>query len=122
MVWIGAGICITPFLSMLAFEHGTRDLRKIQLYYLVHNSKDGIYDAEIRQHGSRAEFSIQYTLRATQERGHLAAEQVTAEQTNDDYAIILCGSMTFIREFTRQLREIGIPRKRIIAEELQFRS
>jgi ferredoxin-NADP reductase len=47
---------------------------------------------------------------------------VTAEQTNDDYAIMLCGSMTFIREFTRQLREIGIPRKRIIAEELQFRS
>jgi predicted ferric reductase len=32
MVWIGAGICITPFFSMLAFEHGTRDLRKIQLY------------------------------------------------------------------------------------------
>jgi predicted ferric reductase len=122
MVWIGAGIGITPFLSMLAFEHGTRDLRRIRLYYLVHAAQDGVYDAEIQAHGSRADFSVDYTLWATSERGHLTATQVVAEQGGGSYAVMLCGSMAFIGELARQFRELGFPRERIIAEELQFRS
>ncbi len=121
MVWIGAGIGITPFLSMLAFEHDTRDLRRIRLYYLVHDRDDAVYDDEIRAQGSQAGFNIDYTLWATAERGRLTASKVAGEQGAGAYAVMLCGSMAFIRGFTRQFRDLGFPADRIIAEELQFR-
>jgi len=49
MVWVGAGIGITPFLSVLAFERGTLDARRIWLYYMVHSREEAVYDEEIRR-------------------------------------------------------------------------
>jgi hypothetical protein len=34
---------------------------------------------------------------------------------------MLCGSMAFVEELTAQFRALGVPRARIITEELQFR-
>lgn len=122
LVWIGAGIGITPFLSMLAFEHGTLDLLQVRLYYLVHEPDDAVYDQEIRSHGSSAGFSINYTMWATSEHGRLHARDVLAESPEGEYAIMMCGSMPFVRDLSRQLRELGFPAHRIITEELQFRN
>lgn len=122
MVWIGAGIGITPFLGMLAFEQGTRDLRRIRLYYLVHDAGDAVYDGEISARGSQQGFVIDYALWTTKDRGHLTAAHVIAEQGDGKYAVMLCGSMAFTRDLARQFHELGFPRDRIITEELQFRA
>lgn len=122
MVWIGAGIGITPFLSMLAFERGTLDLRQIRLYYLVHSAAEAVYDDEISSSHSKAGFSIAYTLWVTGEQGHLTAARIAGDLAGSDYAVMLCGSMPFVTDFARQFRAVGLPRSRIITEELQFRS
>jgi predicted ferric reductase len=122
MVWIGAGIGITPFLSMLAFERSTLDLRRIWLYYLVHGASEAVYDKEIRGSRSRAGFSIDYTLWVAAEQGRLTAARIAADVGRGDYAVMLCGSMPFVRAFARQFRDLGIKRSRIITEELEFRS
>src|SRR5215475_4141865 len=49
IVCIGAGIGITPFLGMLAFELSNHDFRRIWLYYVVRDDQDAVYDSEIRE-------------------------------------------------------------------------
>jgi len=121
MVWVGAGIGITPFLGMLAFERSTLDLRQIRLYYMVHSAEEAVYDEEIRKSRSRASFSIDYVLWLTGDQGHLTAARIAADVGRGDYAVMLCGSMPFVAAFARQFRDLGLPPNRIIAEELQFR-
>jgi anti-anti-sigma factor len=128
LVCIGAGIGITPFLGMLAFELNNRDFRRIWLYYVVRNEQDAVYDSEIRgnyleaQSYLEAESYIDYALWATARRGRITAAQVAADIAPlKDYAVMLCGQQSFISDLARQFRALGVTRDRIITEELEFR-
>jgi predicted ferric reductase len=121
MVWVGTGIGITPFLSMLSFERSTLDLRRIWLYYVARAAEDAVYDHEMRTCSSRAGFAVDYVLWLTSEQGRLTAARIAADVQRDDYAVMLCGNMAFVHAFTSQFRALGLPGKRIITEELQFR-
>jgi predicted ferric reductase len=122
LVCIGAGIGITPFLGMLAFEQNNRDFRRIWLYYVAHTDADAVYDAEIRNSYLNAESYVDYLLWPTAQNGRLTAKAV-AEQVAPfaDYAVMLCGRKAFVSDMSRQFRAFGVPRSRIITEELQFR-
>jgi predicted ferric reductase len=121
LVCIGAGIGITPFLGMLAFELSNRDFRRIWLYYVVRNEQDAVYDSEIR--GTlEAESYIDYALWATASRGRITASQIAADVAPfEDYAVMLCGQLTFISDLAQQFRALGVPPDRIITEEFEFR-
>jgi len=121
MVWIGSGIGITPFLSMLAFERSTFDLRQIWLYYVVRDAEDAVYDQEIRECHSKVGFSIEYVRWVSSERGRITAEQIAADVQRQDYAVMICGSMPVVRSLTAQFRALQVARRRIITEELEFR-
>jgi predicted ferric reductase len=122
LVCIGAGIGITPFLGMLAFELNNRDFRRIWLYYVVRDDQDAVYDSEIRQSYLEAESYIDYELWPTASRGRITAAQIAAEVAPlDDYAVMLCGQVRFISDLARQFRALGLPRDRIITEEFEFR-
>jgi predicted ferric reductase len=122
IVCIGAGIGITPFLGMLAFELSNHDFRRIWLYYIARDEQDAVYDSEIRESYLEAESYIEYELWLTAGRGRLTAAQVAADIAPlDDYAVMLCGQQSFIWDIARQFRELGVPRDRIITEEFEFR-
>jgi predicted ferric reductase len=121
LVWVGTGIGITPFLSMLAFERSSLDFRQFWLYYVVRSAEDAVYDEEIRKCRSRAGFSIDYVLWLTSQQGHLTAARIAADVRRDDYAVMLCGSMHIVAAFTSQFRALGLSPARIITEELEFR-
>lgn len=122
LVMIGAGIGITPFLGMLRFETTNDDFRRIWLWYVVRNADEAPYDAEIREIVPKADSWVDYELWPTAERGRLTAARVAAEiGPHDDYAVMLCGSLAFIRDMTRQLRQLGVSHDRVIAEDLEFR-
>jgi predicted ferric reductase len=122
IVCIGAGIGITPFLGMLAFEQSNRDFRRIWLYYVVRTEEDAVYDAEIRNSYLNAESYVDYLLWSAARNGRLTAKAVADEVAPfDDYAVMLCGRMAFVKDMSRQFRALGVPRIRIITEELQFR-
>jgi predicted ferric reductase len=121
LVWVGTGIGITPFLSMLAFERSTLDLRRIWLYYVARSAEDAVYDREIREARERTSGSIDYVRWLTREQGRLTAARIAADVERDDYAVMLCGTMPFVDAFVAQFRALGLPRERIITEELQFR-
>jgi predicted ferric reductase len=122
LVFIGAGIGITPFLGMLAFELSSHDFRRIWLYYVARDEQDAVYDSEIRESYLDAESYIDYTLWTTATRGRITAAQIAAEIAPlDDYAVMLCGQQNFISDLARQFRGLGVPRDRIITEEFEFR-
>jgi ferredoxin-NADP reductase len=107
---------------MLAFEQSNRDFRRIWLYYVVRSDEDAVYDAEIRNSYLNAESYVEYLPWSTAQNGRLTAK-VVADQVApfDDYAVMLCGRMAFVSDMSRQFRALGVPRSRIITEELQFR-
>jgi predicted ferric reductase len=122
LVFIGAGIGITPFLGMLAFELSNHDFRRIWLYYVVRDDEDAVYDSEIRESYLDAESYIDYSLWQTARRGRITAAHVAAEVAPlEDYAVMLCGQLRFVSDLARQFRALGVPRDRIITEELEFR-
>jgi predicted ferric reductase len=121
MVWVGAGIGITPFLSMLAFERSTLDFRRVSLYYVARTAEDAVYDREIREHRTSTSDFVEYVLWVTREQGRLTAARIAEGLEDDDYAVMLCGTRPFVEAFVEQFRELGLPNERIITEELQFR-
>ena len=122
IVCIGAGIGITPFLGMLAFELSNHDFRRIWFYYVVRDDEDAVYDSEIRESYLDAESYIDYSLWQTARRGRITAVQVASDIAPlEDYAVMLCGQLRFVSDLARQFRALGVPRDRIITEELEFR-
>ena len=122
IVCIGAGIGITPFLGMLAFELSNHDFRRIWLYYIARDEQDAVYDSEIRESYLEAESYIEYELWLTARRARITAAQVAADIAPlDDYAVMLCGQVRFISDLARQFRALGVPHERIITEEFEFR-
>jgi len=122
LVFIGAGIGITPFLGMLAFELSSHDFRRIWLYYVARDERDAVYDSEIRESYLDAESYIDYILWTTATRGRITAAQIAAEIAPlEDYAVMLCGQVRFISDLARQFRALGVTRDRIITEEFEFR-
>jgi predicted ferric reductase len=122
LVCIGAGIGITPFLGMLAFELSNHDFRRIWLYYVVRDDQDAVYDSEIRESYLHAESYIDYALWATSSRGRITAAQVASDVAPlEDYAVMLCGQQRFIADLAAQFGALGVPHNRIITEEFEFR-
>lgn len=122
MVWIGAGIGISPFLGMLSFERSNNDFRRIWIYYVTRRPEDAVYDAELRDRHLEADSYVDYCQWSTAERGRITAAAIAAEVAPlDDYAVMLCGQAAFVEDLARQFRSLGLPRERIILEELQFR-
>jgi ferredoxin-NADP reductase len=98
-----------------------RDFRRIWLYYVVRDEQDAVYDAEIRESYLEAESYIDYTLWPTARRGRITAAGVAAAVALEGYAVMLCGRPDFVADLARQFRALGVPRDRIITEELEFR-
>ena len=122
IVCIGAGIGITPFLGMLAFELSNHDFRRIWLYYVVRDDQDAVYDSEIRESYLDADSYIDYALWQTSSRGRITAAQVASDVAPlEDYAVMLCGQPSFIADLAAQFGALGVPRNRIVTEEFEFR-
>ena len=122
LVWVGAGIGITPFLGMLAFELSNHDFRRIWLYYVARNAAEAAYDEEIRTRFLAAESYIDYELWLTADSGRITAAKIAETVAPfGDYAVMLCGTTAFVHDLAKQFRALGLPSERIILEELQFR-
>lgn len=121
LVLIGAGIGITPFLSMVRFEASNNDFRRIWLWYVARTADEAPYDDELREGVLAADSWIDYELWLTQDKGRLTAKHVIETlQPFDDYAVMLCGNRHFVRDLAKQFHEQGLPRDRVIAEDLFF--
>ncbi len=122
LIWIGGGIGVTPFLSMLAFEATNNDFRKVWLFYCVKNNADAVYHDEIEKCINTADSYIDYVKWASDERGLLTVKAIIdLAGPIDDYAIMMCAPPMMMRALRTQLLEAGVPSNRIIFEDFHFR-
>ncbi len=121
LVWIGFGIGVTPFLSMLKFEQHNTDFRRIWFYYLVRKPDEAVYAEEINELCEVSDSYIDLIVWPSGERGRLTAAQIADDVGFDDYAVMLCGTRPSVENLSHQFKELGLPSTRIISEELQFR-
>jgi predicted ferric reductase len=122
LVLVGAGIGITPFLSILRFELVNNDFRRVWLYYSVRDRAEAPYDTELHDLAARADSWVDYHLWESKRQGRLTAADIHAEAGKlGDYAVMLCGTNAFLHDMRAQFRQLGLPDARIIAEEFQLR-
>jgi predicted ferric reductase len=121
-IWIGGGIGIAPFLSMLAFEETNDDFRKIWLFYCVRRDADAVYHDEIEKYVNVADSYVDYVKWVSDERGPLTAHAIL-DFTGpiDDYAVMMCAPPQMMRSFKKQFIRAGLPANRIIFEDFHFR-
>lgn len=121
-IWIGGGIGITPFLSMLAFEETNDDFRKIWLFYCVRKDTDAVFHEEIEKCVNVADSYVDYVKWVSDERGTLTAQAIL-DFTGpiDDYAVMMCAPPQMMRSFRKQFMRAGLPANRIIFEDFHFR-
>ena len=121
-VWIGGGIGITPFLSMLAFEQTNDDFRKIWLFYCVRTDADAVYHDEIKKYVDVADSYVDYVKWVSDDRGPLTAKTILEfAGPLDDYAVMMCAPPKMMRAMRKQFIRAGLPANRIIFEDFTFR-
>lgn len=120
-VWVAGGIGITPFLSALRTMrpgHG----RTVRLYWCVRSAREAVFLDEVR---TRAESlgGVAVTLFDSQSGARLDADAIAAELGGDpkDWSCWLCGPKPLVTAVSTAMAARGVPRRRIHAEEFEFR-
>ena len=120
-IWIGAGVGVTPFLSMLKHEYRNDDKKNIHFYYCVKNENELLFQEEITQEIKNADDNARYVPYLSDIQGYLNGDVLNKEVKDlKDYAILMCGPDRMVQSLKKQLVEIGVPEKQIFFEEFNF--
>jgi predicted ferric reductase len=120
-IWIGGGVGITPFLSMLHDEAITPRPGKVHFFYSYQKVTEGVFTPEIKA-------LLHYTPRVSfydwcaDTSGFITAKEISDKVGEDikDYTILLCGPPGMSRALQSQFLKMGVPKERIIFENFNF--
>jgi len=117
-IWVGGGIGITPFLSMVA------DVRApflVDLYYTT-KSNDEILDSEyLQQMIAASGGSLRVIPYVADVQGFLTAEKIKEYSGElSDADILVCGPPPMMHALKGQLKSIGVRASRIHSEEFSM--
>lgn len=122
MVWIGAGIGITPFLAF-AESLGSKETGPVTLYYCVRESENAPYEGELAQlAAANPALSVVIVRSAQGER--LTAERI-AESLGGDISrahVFFCGPKPMREALRNGLVTSGLRGSRFHFEEFEMRS
>ena len=118
-IWMAGGIGVTPFLSMARGLNGGAK-RSIDFYYCVERAPEAHFLEELRAiEQGRDDFRVTLVSRAAD--GFLTAERIAKEHADLPSAdVLICGPPAMIDNLRGQLHAVGVPDRRIHAEEFGF--
>lgn len=120
-VWIGGGIGVTPFLSMIRYETGNDDRKSLWMYYVVNNEAQAPFHDELTRLAAASDDDMHYTCVTSDSQGYLTAERVRDEVGDlSDAVILLCGPGAMMHGLTAGFVKLGVPRSRIVFEDFAF--
>lgn len=124
LVLLAAGIGIAPFRSMICDSLRKDPLRKVALHYSVSKLSDAVFlDTFSRLQKDHPGFT--YAVHLTKEaianpgceEGRISPSRLTSLYRKDASAeYLICGSISFVRDMWRGLREAGIPEECLYTE------
>jgi ferredoxin-NADP reductase len=118
LIFVAAGMGITPFHSMMRWLAQTGESRPIKFLYAVHSEDDIIFQDVI------AKANIHATIIVTEpspawggERGHVTAEMVLGlELPTDDTLIYISGPEQMVESLQADLKKAGITHSQLIGD------
>ncbi len=118
-VWIGGGIGITPFISMI--KSLPKDTSySIVLYYLGRDTQEATFIDEVKNIVSEKK-NITYVLWLSKEKGRITVEQMMTENPDMlDRDILLCTPPAMLKSFKSQFGQVGFPSSQIHTEEFEL--
>jgi ferredoxin-NADP reductase/MOSC domain-containing protein YiiM len=127
IVFLGAGVGITPLLSMLHELAASATARPVWWCYGAHNAADhpfALESARLLQRIAGSRRYIVYSRPTDSEtpgenfdaRGHLDVEALRQLNVPQEADFYLCGPSAFLRDFKRGLANWGVPASRIHTE------
>lgn len=116
-IWIGAGIGITPFLSMLRNEKHYGKYNSIKIFYCYRTPEEGVFNDEIEQLLQDAP-GITFVKWCTKESKRLTAKKIINLKNIDDInSILCCGPPAMMDNFKKQFINLGLPEEKFYNEE-----
>jgi ferredoxin-NADP reductase len=119
LLFIGAGVGVTPLVSMLRFLRDTADPRPVLFLCVSRSEADIAFRAELAE--LPGHMTVVHLLSRPEGRGSggrldTATLRELAGASLAGAAVFLCGPAGFMAELGRSLRRLGVPRARIHTE------
>ncbi len=120
LLFIGGGIGITPFLSMLRFESVYPKSRNIVLFYSFKNSQEAVFVDEINTLTSYTP-SVRFIPWASHDQGRLNGDAIWRTVGSlAGYTILMCGPQPMMKSLQNQFISRGVDEKDIIFEDFNI--
>ena len=128
VVFLAGGIGITPFLSMIRHATSVKDSTAIKLLFSVRTQDDISFQAELEElAANNPNFELCYVVSdgATDKlttspiyTGFLTKEMLTPpkDKSMAETTFFLCGPPPYMNAAIKNLKELGVPSRRIITE------
>ena len=120
VIWIGGGVGVTPFLSMLRSKFYEQGESLVNFYYTYRNKEEGVFVNEIEQIASRIP-QINFFNWCTEEKNRLSAQLIgTHTDLKSLDKIFICGPSLMMESLKRDFLGLGISEEKIIFEDFAF--
>ncbi len=119
MVWIGAGIGITPFIALAKDAIGKDTSSRISLYYCARNDDDFVAMDELISIEDEPNVRFKVVKWCSSEKGRMNLGDIGHIDKNTK--IYICGPGGFKASMMRQLIASGISKENIFEEEFDLR-
>lgn len=118
LVFVAAGIGITPFHSILEWLAGTNEERPIQLLHGVKTEEDIIFQDTFDRANIHATIVVEEPGDAWGgERGKLTSELILGlEQPNDDTLVYVSGPEPLIEQLEKDLKHAGLKQNQLVLD------
>ncbi len=124
LVMIAGGMGVAPFRSMIMDSLAKNPTRKLALFISNKKIEDSIFSSEFEKAQSSSEYLKVYNY-LTQEdsvpqeavKGRIPVEDIINQTKHmHDREFLICGSIPFVRDFWKGLKQTGLPEETIYTE------
>ena len=122
IVLVGAGIGITPILSIAhSLSSGSfKGRQTATLFYCTRNLAEAVFHAELNSLGEISD-AFKYVLHLSKDRGYLNADTIRKTVGKlDNKLFLICGPITMMRSLAADLHKQGVPKENIVFEEFKY--
>ena len=121
LVFIAAGIGVTPYHSMFRWLHAVNQHRDIRFIYAVDNEDDIVFQDTFDEADIHATVVVANPSDAWGgERGWLSADHILKLSEADDRSLIyLAGPEPFVETLAKDLKALKVPASRIVVDFFQ---
>lgn len=118
LVFVAAGIGITPFHSILQWLAQTGEQRPVQLLYGVHSEDEIVFQETFDKAGVHATIVVSEPAPAWGgERGHLSAELILGlEKPSKDALVYVSGPEPLVESLEKDLKKAGLKKHQFVGD------